>query len=129
MPNDKINVGLVVILFIIAVLGDINNLSYCFFVALFLCLLFCTPLERSNIQKIQVKLGIIKAVKSSSCITRKQYLLLYATSGIIGSILNVICVFFSMPSYIMLGIDIIIIAICAVIHCKMQLSPREEEQS
>ena len=129
MPDNKISVGLVVVFFIIAVLGVIYNLPYCASVFWFLWLLFSVPIERSFFHKKRVELGIVKANESSVCITRKQYLLLYVISGILGSILNVVGVFLSMPSYIMLGIDIVIIVICDVMHGKMQSCLHEEEQS
>lgn len=129
MSADKINIGVVVVFFIIVVLGGIYNLPYCASVAFFLCLLFSTPLERNFFQKKRMELGLVKAVEGSTGITSKQYLLLYVTSGIIGSVLNVAAVFFSMPSYIMLGIDIVVIAVCDVMHGKMQYSLREEERS
>lgn len=122
MPDEKINVGLVVVFFITAVLGEIYNLPYCASVSWFLWLLFCTPIERSFFKKKRMELGIIKPDAGSADITRKQYLLLYLICAITGSILNVVGVYFSVPTYILLGIDVVVVVICDVLHGKMELS-------
>lgn len=129
MPDDKISVGLVVVFFITAILGIIYDFSYCAAVSWFLWLLFSGPIQRSYFEKKRAKLGITKADGSRTCITRKQYLLLYITSGILGSILNVLCVFFSISDFIILGMDIVLCVICDLIHGKMELSLVAEGQS
>ena len=120
MTNDRINLVLFVIFLIILILGVLNDLPYCASVSFFLCLLFDDPMYRNYARRKRVKLGIAEADSLNVCLTRKQYLLLYVTSAVIGSILNVIAVFFSMPSYFIIGMDIIITLICSAIHTKME---------
>lgn len=129
MPNNKTNVGLVVIFCIIMLLGILYDLPYCTSVFFFLFLLFGVPMEKIYFQKKRVKLGIAKANRSNVCITRKHYLLLYVASAVIGSILNVAAVFFSMPNYLIVGMDIVIMVICRVIHGQMERSLVKEEPS
>lgn len=128
MPNDKINVGLVVVFFAAMVAGDFMDYSYATYIFTFLFVLFAVPLEISNTRRIQKKLGIVNSSETSTGITRNQYLLLYVTSGIIGSILNAAGVFFSMSGYILYGIDAVIVVACIVIHRKMINSPVGEGQ-
>ena len=87
-------------------------------------------MEENYSRRRRIELGIVKADdRGNVYITKKQYFLLYGISAVIGSIFNVIAVFFSMPHYLILGIDIGITVICNVIHFIMKRSLMREEPS